>query len=163
MRRLAGTLAPILTPGEHLPVIWVVLAAVAVPLWLCGWAILTVVIRNRGLRTRPGSLPVRIRRPGEARWVRGYGVWIHDVFAFRGSPAAWKEELIRVSELSLRVPFPDERYRWRQLGDDPVVAALRPAEAADATVEVVARGEHRDLLSGPFLTLGAELKGHPSG
>ena len=162
MRRLAGTLAAISTPDEHRLVIWVVFAVVGVPLLLCGFAILTVVLRNRGLRTRPGSLPVRIHRPGTAGWVRGHGVWIHDVFAFRGSPAAWKEELIRVSELSLRAPFAHERHRWRQLGDEPVVAALKPAEVADPTIEVAARGEHRDLLSGPFLTLGAELKGHPS-
>jgi len=133
--------------------IWVILAAVGIPLWLCALAILTLVLRNRALRKRPGNMPARVRRPGKKRWVRGHGVWIHDVFAFRGSPAAWKEELVFVSEVSLRAPSPEERDGWRQLGDDPIVAVLKPAEAADETIEVAARGEHRDLLAGPFMAL----------
>ena len=139
--------------GEHRSMVWVILAAVGVPLWLCAVAILTLVLRNRKLRTRPGNVPVRVRRPGKARWVRGHGVWVHDVFVFRGSPAAWKEELIWVSELSLRAPSPEERDGWRQLGDDPIVAVLKPAEAADAPIEVAARGEDRDPLGGPFMAI----------
>ena len=133
--------------------IWVILAAVGVPLWLCTLAILTLVLRNRALRKRTGNMPVRVLRPGKKRWVRGHGVWIHDVFAFRGSPAAWKEELIWVSEVSLRAPSPEERDGWRQLGDDPVVAVLKPAEAVDDTIEVAVRGQHRDLIGGPFMAL----------
>ena len=153
MRRLAGTLAAISTPGEHRPVIWVVFAVVGVPLCLCGLAILTLVLRNRAMRTRPGSLPVRVRRSGRTRWVRGDGVWVHEVFAFRGSPAVWKEELIWVSKVSLRAPSPEERDGWEQLGDDPVVAVLKPTEAADAAIEVAARGRDRSLLCGPFMAL----------
>jgi hypothetical protein len=131
--------------------VWVILAALGVPLWLCALAILTLVLRNRALRRRPGNIPVRLHRPGKKRWVRGHGVWVHDVFAFRGSPAAWKEELIWVSDVAPRAPSAEERDGWRQLGDEPIVAVLKPAEAADATIEVAARGEHRDLLSGPFM------------
>lgn len=61
--------------------------------------------------------------------------------------------MIWVSEVSLRAPSPEERDGWRQLGDDPIVAVLKPAEAIDDTIEVAARGEHRDLLSGPFMAL----------
>lgn len=137
--------------------VWVILAAIGVPLWLCASAILTLVLRNRALRKRPGNVPVRVRRPGKKRWVRGHGVWAHDVFAFRGSPAAWKEELIWVSEIALRAPSSADRDSWRQLGDDPVVAVLQPTEAEDTTIEVAARGEDRELLAGPFLALAASL------
>jgi hypothetical protein len=135
--------------------VWVILAALGVPLWLCALAILTLVLRNRALRTRPGDVPVRVRRPGKKRWVRGHGVWVHDVFAFRGSPAAWKEELIWVSEVVQRAPSQEERDGWHRLGDDPTVAVLKPAEGADRAIEVAAKGEHRDLLGGPFMTPAA--------
>ena len=129
--------------------IWVGLVAIG----LCGLAILSLVRRNRALRARPGNVPVRVHRPGKRRWARGHAVWVHDVFAFRARPASWKEELIWVIEVSLRAPLPEERDGLRQLGDDPIVAALMPAEAADATIEVAARGEHLDLLCGGFMRL----------
>jgi hypothetical protein len=130
--------------------VFLILAALGVPLWLCAVGIVTVVVRNRALRGRPGNVSVRVLRPGKKRWVRGHGIWVHDIFVFRGSPAAWKEELVWVSDVSLRVPSPEERDGWRQLGDDPIVAVLQPNERTDSTIEVAARGEHRDLLAGPF-------------
>lgn len=54
-------------------------------------------------------------------------------------------------EVARRATSPEERDGWRQLGDDPIVAVLKPAEAADPTIELAARGEHRDLLGGPFM------------
>jgi hypothetical protein len=47
-------------------VIWVILAAVGVP--------------------------VRVREAHAKHWRRGHAIWVHDVLAFRGSPAAWKEK-----------------------------------------------------------------------
>ena len=63
-------------------VIWAILAAVGVPLWLCAAGILTLVARNRTLRKRPDNIPVRILRPGQKRWRPGHGIWVHDVFLF---------------------------------------------------------------------------------
>jgi hypothetical protein len=136
-------------------VVWIILAAIGVPLWLCALAILTLVLRNRSLRKRHGNIPVRVRRPGKKRWVRGHAIWVHDVFAFRGSPAAWKEGLIWVSEVAPRAASSEERDGWRGLGDDPIVAALKPVEAHDPTIEVAARGEDRDVLHGPFIASAA--------
>ena len=48
--------------------IWVILAAVGVPLWLCAIAVLTLVVRNRALRARPGNVAVRVRPEGKRRW-----------------------------------------------------------------------------------------------
>jgi hypothetical protein len=73
--------------------IWAILAAMGVPLWLCAVGILTLLLRNRALRNRAGNVPVRVRPAGKKRWSPGHGVWIHDVFAFRGLPAAWREAL----------------------------------------------------------------------
>ena len=69
--------------------IWALLALVGVPLWLCALGILALVYRNRGLRKRHGDIAVRVQRTGKSRWTRGHAVWVSDVLAWRGSPAAW--------------------------------------------------------------------------
>lgn len=128
--------------------IWVILAAIGVPLWLCAMAITVLVFRNRALRKRPGNLPVRVLAEGKRRWVPGHAVWVHDVFVFRGSPAAWKEELLWVTGVLGRDPTESERRGLHRIGDDPVVASMKLASGQ--TVEVAARGDQRNLLLGPF-------------
>ena len=127
--------------------IWAVLVAVGVPLWLCAVAILTLVYRNRTLRRRPGNVPVRVRRAGKRRWAPAHGIWTHDVFAFRGSPAAWQEGLVWVVAASTREPTTDERRRLHRIGSDPVVATFTASEGE--RLEVAARREHEHVLLGP--------------
>ena len=88
--------------------IWAILALLGVPLWLCAAGITIIVFRNRGLRKRHGDIPVRVKRPGKTRWTRGHwtrghGLWVSDVFAWRGSPAAWSED-IRTAVTAARGP-----------------------------------------------------------
>ena len=80
--------------------IWALLAFVGVPLG-CAPGIFMLLYRNRGLRHRPGNVPVRRHLPGKRRWSRGHGVWVSDVFAFRGSPAAWQESLLDAKSVTL--------------------------------------------------------------
>src|ERR1700712_4636679 len=101
--------------GRGAVVIIVVLALLGVPLWLCAVAILILVLRNRGLRTRPGDMPVRVLRPGKKHWARGHAVWVSDVFAWRGSPASWKEELAEVVAVTVRAPESAEHTRLHRL------------------------------------------------
>ena len=77
--------------------IWAILALLGVPLWLCAVGILALVYRNKSLRQRHGDIPVRVQRAGKTRWTRGHAVWVSDVFAWRGSPAAWSEDLFQVT------------------------------------------------------------------
>jgi hypothetical protein len=91
--------------------IWAILIALGVPLWLCAAGILTLLLQNRSLRKRRGNVPVRVHPPKKKRWAPGHGVWIHDVFAFRGFPAAWKEALIWATEASVRVANDEERKK----------------------------------------------------
>lgn len=128
--------------------IWVILAALGVPLWLCALGILALVLRNRSLRRRPGDLPVRVLRPGKTRWMRGHGVWVSDVFAWRGSPAAWSEELVQVTTVTVRDPEPGEQKALHRLGTAAVVAALTTADGR--TLLAAAAAEHRLTLPGPF-------------
>ncbi|MGC1814332.1 MAG: hypothetical protein WA696_09370 [Solirubrobacterales bacterium] len=133
--------------------IWAILALLDVPLWLCALGILTAVVQKRKLRKRYGDIPVRVRRPGKKRWTRGHAIWVSDVFAWRGSPAAWNEELIQVSEASSRAADPEEHKKLHRLGDDPAVVTLALSEGEP--VEVAASAERRGALLGPFMA-GAE-------
>jgi hypothetical protein len=128
--------------------IWVALAAIGVPLWLCAAAILTLILRNRSLRRRPGNVPVRVRGENKHRWSPGHGVWIHDVFAFRGLPAAWREALVWASDAAVRIADDHERKGLHRVGDSPVVVTLTLKEGG--TLELAASSEHKGELLGPF-------------
>lgn len=130
------------------PMTVLILAALGVPLWLCALIALMVVIRNRALRKRPGNVPVRVRRAGKKRWTPGHGVWIHDVFAFRGLPAAWKEVLVWAADATLRQATEEERKKLHRIGTQPVVATLTLVEGE--TIDFAARAGHENDLLGPF-------------
>jgi hypothetical protein len=118
--------------------IWAILVAVGVPLWLCAAGILTLLLRNRSLRRRGGDLPVRMRPAGGGRWRRGHALWVHDVLCFRASPAGWKEELLWVEEVAVRPATEEDGLR--RLGAAPVVARLSVHDGEP--VEVAASEEH---------------------
>jgi hypothetical protein len=127
--------------------VWAVLALLGVPLWLCALGILAVLFRNSSLRKRHGDIPVRVLRAGKTRWTRGHAVWVSDVFAWRGSPAAWREDLLHVVETRVGTCTPEESKRLRRLGQNPVVATLVPDDGDPVRVAVAA--DHRVSLLGP--------------
>ena len=128
--------------------IWAMLAFLGVPLWLCAMGILVIVLNNRKLRRRHGDIPVRVRRPGKQRWTRGHAMWVSDVFAWRGSPAAWNEDLERITDVKLRPPDAEERKALRRLGDGFVVATLESGHGD--TLNVATSQEQQSALLGPF-------------
>jgi hypothetical protein len=132
--------------------IWAVLIAVGIPLWFCAAAIVAIVLRNRALRRRPGNVPTRVRRPGRERWLPGHGVWVHDVFAFRQSPAAWKDTLLWVTAASVGPASAAEREGLHRIGERPVIATFELASGG--SIEFAARAEHGDALLGPFASVG---------
>ena len=129
--------------------IWAILAVLGVPLWLIAIALLMMFFRNRKLRKRPGNIPVKVLRPGKKRWTSGHGLWVSDVFAWRGSPAAWSEDLFQVEDASLRIADEEEQKKLHRLGDDPAVASLTLADGTG--LNVATRHENRSALTGPFL------------
>jgi hypothetical protein len=128
--------------------IWAILVLLGVPLWLCAFGVLTVILRNRALRKRHGDIPVRVLGPGKKRWIRGHAVWISDVFAWRGSPAAWSEGLAQVVGASVAPAAPEEMKRLHRLGDDPVVATM--VTDGSTTLRVAVADGDRAALLGPF-------------
>ena len=133
--------------------IWAILAFLGVPLWLCAAGITVLVFRNRAIRHRPGNVKVRRRRQGKSRWARGYGVWVHDVFAFRGSPAAWAESLIAVRDAVTLSPTASDRKKLRRLGSDPLIARLTDDDGE--YVDFATTSEHALDLLGPFAAVAA--------
>jgi hypothetical protein len=123
------------------------LALLGVPLWFCAIALSVLLLRNRSLRKRRGNVPTRIRVVPGKRWIRGHGLWVHDVWAFRGSPAAWNEKLVWVTEAHVRAPTDEEREKLRRLGEHPIVATFG---FDGGTLDVAAAEEHRALVLGPF-------------
>jgi hypothetical protein len=138
--------------------IWAILALLGVPLWLCATAISVLVLRNRKLRNRPGSMPVRIRVAEKGRWHPGHGFWVHDVFAFRGSPAAWKESLVQVGSVAAAQPVTEEQKKGlHRLGDHPVVASFELVP--EGSLQVAAHAELASVLLGPFARVVAVAEG----
>jgi hypothetical protein len=129
--------------------IWAILALLGVPLWLCAIALTVLVFRNRTLRKRYGDISVGILRSGKKRWVRGHAIWVSDVFAWRASPASWKEGLEQVTDASLHEHIGAQTAKkLHRLGDSPVVASL--TLVGGDVIDVAARPEQRSALMGPF-------------
>ena len=128
--------------------IWAILLLLGFPLWLIGLGVTALVVRNRALRQRPGNVPVRLRTQEDKRWHAGHGVWVHDVFAFRGSPAGWKEALVWAAGAASRPATVAEKKKLHRIGDNPVVVtlALHPRGA----IQLAARAEHAAALVAPF-------------
>ena len=129
--------------------IWAILALLGVPLWVCAAGITIITFRNRGLRKRHGDIPVRVKRPGKTRWTRGHALWVSDVFAWRGSPAAWSEDIVQVTGVRVRSPDEKERHKLRRLGDGVQIATLSSMDGEP--LEVATWPEEHTALVGPFL------------
>ena len=104
--------------------VWAILMFLRVPLWICILGIAATVLRNRSLRKRPGDIPNRAKWPGKSRWSRGHAIWVSDVFAWRGSPAAWNDKLVHVAGVTVRAPNQEERHKLRRLGEGLQIATL---------------------------------------
>lgn len=91
---------------------------------------------------------MRVLRPGKTRWTRGHAVWVKDVFAWRGSPAAWSEELELIVAASVTDAAPEDLKGLHLMGDSVVVASL---STDDGTVlRVATTAEHASALLGPY-------------
>lgn len=140
--------------------VWAILFLLGIPLWFILVGIVLTVARNRKLRARRGNFPARVKRPGKDRWTRGNAIWISDVFAFRGSPATWSEDLVQVVGVSMREPSDEESHKLRHFSEHPQIATL---SVADGTAyEVATAAESRVALAGPLATDTTPTSDEPS-
>ncbi len=132
--------------------VWALLVLLGVPLWICAAGIIILIVRNRSIKHRAGNIPVRVLRPGKSRWMRGHAIWVSDVFAARGSPAAWREDLAQVHAVALHDLDETQRKKLHRLGPDAAIATL--SLAGGGSLEVATDGEHAAALAGPFASPG---------
>ena len=128
--------------------VWAILFMLGIPLWFIVIGIGVTVMRNRKLRERHGNISARVLRPGKTRWTRGNAIWVSDVFVFRGSPAAWSEDIVHVSAVTTRDPSADEVHKLRRLGEGMQIATLTSVDGE--LYQVATSSEHRAALGGPF-------------
>ena len=80
-------------------------------------------------------------------------MWVHDVFAFRGSPAAWAESLIAVRDAVTLSPTESDRKKLKRLGSAPLIARLVDDDGEH--VDFATTSEHAVDLLGPFAAVAA--------
>lgn len=127
--------------------IWVILAVIGIPLWIIALGLGVLLYRNRVLRLREGNIPCRLQDAAGGRWSRGHGIWVHDVFAFRASPASWKDRMAWVEQVTLRPPNAEEARKLRRLAD-PVIAEMLVDDGSD--FRVATDDSRRSDLTGPI-------------
>ena len=125
-----------------------VLALIGVPLWLLAVALWVLLAQNRSIRNRPGNIPNRFRASKEKRWRRGNSLWVHDVFAWIGSPLPIKQCLVGVARTESRSPTQDELKSLKRLGPDLAIVCL--IDDHGASHELAVASEHYQVALGPF-------------
>jgi hypothetical protein len=135
--------------------VWIVLAALGVPVWLLVGALAAGLWSRRAFKRAPGVFPAKLRvatrdQPGdETSWSRRpvYARWVHDVLLVHRGFALVRNSALPVGSVTgpLVAGEPDE---LTGLGPSPVVLAL--TIDGGATAELAGRTEDRDALVGPY-------------
>ena len=110
-----------------------------------------VFTRKRWVKRQPGAFAgaIRVTRGDVdglgAKWKRGYGRWVRDVFVWTKGPFLFRNKLVAADDLDEQRPAHHDEVK--HLGDHPTVIRVR---AGGATVEVAAHDDDRKLLIGPY-------------
>jgi hypothetical protein len=136
-------------------VIWIILAALGIPIWLVLGGLTTTFVSRRSFKRRAGVFPVKLRVvSGEVAtlkdsWPRrpGYARWVHDVLLVQHGLALLRTEALAVAGVtSTDSPRGDDDIRG--LGDAPLVVTLELD--GGASVELAASSDDRTTMAGPF-------------
>jgi hypothetical protein len=135
--------------------VWILLAALGVPVWLVVGALAAGLWSRRGFKRSPGVFRAKLRVaagevPGfKSSWPRGpgYARWVHDVLLMHRGLALVRNKELAVAGVNgpLVVGGPEEITR---LGPSPVVLAL--TLDGGATVKLAGPSEDRDAVAGPY-------------
>jgi hypothetical protein len=128
--------------------IWALLFALGVPLWLIALGLGSFVLRARRLKSREGNVRCRLRRAGTKRWLPGHAIWVHDVLIFDGSPAVWIEATCWAKGVVLREASGPDAVSLKRLGPGALIASIDAHSTG--TIELGARSSDRAALLGPF-------------
>ena len=149
-----------LTPAEEThDVIWIILAALGIPIWLVLGALGATLLSRRSFKRPAGVFPAKLRIvSGEVptlkdSWPRrpGYARWVHDVLLVQHGLALQRTEALAVSGVT-PASSPHGADDIRGLGDAPLVVTLDLD--GGASVELAASPEFRTVAVGPFVAGG---------
>lgn len=136
--------------------IWIVLAALGVPIWLVVGLLLGALWSRRRFRKAPGVFACKIRAAagdgGSKSWPRttNYARWVHDVLLVHGGLALVRSRALPVRSVEgPMAPAPNVKMK----GGEPVSVKFRLDD--DSIVEVAAVAGY--LLTGPFDALQVKL------
>jgi hypothetical protein len=120
-----------------------------------------VLGRRRWLKRQPGEFTGAIRVSSgdidglSRKWKRGSGRWVRDVLVWSKAPLMFRNELVPVDRLSGEHQARDGEVK--RLGDSPIVVEFT---ADGAKIEIAAKAEHRELVTGPVMTPAALASPH---
>jgi hypothetical protein len=135
--------------------IWVLLAALGVPLWLVIGALAASLWSRRTFKRAPGTFPAKVRVSAgapagvDARWPRRpfYVRWVHDVVLVHHGLALVRTDALPVANVTGPL-IEGEPAEITRLGPSPIVLTLHLDDGT--TTELAGRTEDRDLLVGPY-------------
>jgi len=136
-------------------VIWIILAALGIPIWFVLGALGASLLSRRSFKRRDGVFPVKLRVvSGEVAtlknsWPRrpGYARWVHDVLLVQHGLALRQTEALAVAGVT-RTGSERGADDIHGLGDTPLVVALELD--GGASVELAASSDDRGTMVGPF-------------
>lgn len=109
--------------------IWILLAALGIPIWMVVGALVASLLSRRSFKRRPGVFPAKLRvvaaesSTSATRWPRrvAYVRWVHDVLLVQKGLALARTEALPVVASGPSTQLSEE---IRGLGDAPVVMTL---------------------------------------
>jgi hypothetical protein len=108
--------------------IWILLAALGIPLWMVLGALAASLLSRRSFKRRPGVFPAKLRvvthdATTATTWPRrmAYAQWVHDVLLVQKGIALLRTEALPVASTGPSTKLTDE---IRGLGGAPMVMTL---------------------------------------
>jgi hypothetical protein len=146
--------------------LWIVLAALGIPLWVIVGLLLGATLSRRAFKRAPGVFPAKLRAGPEAvdpvdrKWPRqrSYVVWVHDVLLVHAGVALVRNHALPVAALVGTC----SRLQPGQiggLGNHPLMITMVLDDGA--VMQLAAPDEAGDAMVGPFL--GATAPSVPHG
>jgi hypothetical protein len=135
--------------------VWIVLAALGVPVWLLVGVLVAGLWSRRAFKRSPGVFPAKVRVAAGhlaghgTSWARqtAYARWVHDVLLVHRGLALVRNTALPVT--SAEGPLaPSAPGEITGLGPTPVMLSLILDNGT--TVQLAGRAEDREALVGPY-------------
>ena len=134
--------------------IWILLAALAIPLWMIAGMLVCTWLSRRAFKRMPGVFPAKLRIvSGKVKHLKGtwprrlsYVDWVHDVLLVQRGVVLVRTDALPVARATGSIHVSDD---VRRLGEHPLVMMVVLDNGAE--VELAARADARDTMVGPFV------------